>query len=347
MRFQGVEAMCKQETGRAIRRFAALSTAATLTLAVLFFVEPAPAQEKKNMTRAAEKELLDNPARIAARLAAKTLAVNEVPNPHWRPDACRACHTQAAPGKNSAALRDKDTNRLCNVCHEAVSPHSYIHTVGQTPDGAMRARMTKSFREAVARAGGTVTCIGCHDLPMQCDSKRAGEKGLNPLFLREGPYRVRTDLCFRCHDASRYERLNPHDQLTDAGELRRESCLVCHRETPDSKTTGQRLGYNADNLSQLCSGCHRHVPHPGGFSFRGQGQPNHLVAPSARVADRMKDSESRHTLALPLDPANGKVYCGTCHNVHEKGLLTGAMAKGADSKQRLRDPELCSKCHDL
>lgn len=339
--------MCKQETRRTKWLFTAVMALYGVVLIAMAVMQPVRAQEKKNMARITEKELLDQPSRIAPRLAARTLSVGEVPNPHWRADACRACHVEAAPGRR-AALRDKDMNRLCNVCHEAVSPHSYIHTVGQVPDGAMRGRMPKSFQQALARAGGTVTCISCHDLPMQCDARRAGEKGLNPLFLREGPYRVRTDLCFRCHDPGRYERLNPHDQLTDAGQLRRESCLVCHRHAPDPKAGDKRVNYTVTaDLAQLCTGCHKQVPHPGGFSFRGQGQPNHLVVPSARVASRLKASEEKHDMALPLDPVTGKVYCGTCHNVHEKGVLAGTGAKGADSKQRLRDTELCTKCHDL
>lgn len=103
----------------------------------------------------------------------------------------------------------------------------------------------------------------------------------------------------------------------------------------------------AGDLTKLCTGCHVWVPHPGGaFAFSSKEGPNHLVAPSAGVARRMQQAAQAQGITLPLDPNNGKVYCGTCHNVHAQGVLQGAAARGAESKNRLRAPQLCVTCHD-
>jgi nitrate/TMAO reductase-like tetraheme cytochrome c subunit len=61
----------------------------------------------------------------------------------------------------------------------------------------------------------------------------------------------------------------------------------------------------------------------------------------------MRAIERKNDVTLPLDPTNGKVFCGTCHNVHARGVLkTAAAARGADAKQRLRMPEICGNCHE-
>ncbi len=312
--------------------------------------EPKP-QAKTTMPPVSERKLLDEPQLIPGLLARRAIEPKQVPNPHWRADACRACHGTAAPTPKNLALRDRDVNRLCNTCHETISNHSYIHPVAVAVGKEMAARMPASFRDALRRDGGQMTCSTCHDIPMQCLPKRAREKGLNPLFFRGGPFRARTDLCFRCHDARAYERLNPHDQLTDSGELREASCRVCHDDVPDrQKAKGiANVTFNVkDDLNLLCTGCHLTEPHPGGavtFSSSPEGL-NHLRVPSPFVQARLQQVRKGREVHVPLDPNNGKVFCGTCHNVHEKGVLDGAAGRGADSKQRLRQPDMCGLCHE-
>jgi hypothetical protein len=310
----------------------------------------APEKDKQAMPGMSESQLFARVQEIPALLAANKLTVKRIPNPHWRRDACNACHA-GAPVKGNAHLRDNDVNRSCNLCHEALSPHSYIHPVGMPVPKEMEPLMPKSFRDAHRRGGNKITCITCHDLPIQCLPERARERGLNPLYFRGGPYRARTELCFRCHDAKAYARLNPHDQLSDAGKVREASCLVCHDDVPDrEKAKGiENVSFNVKgDLTVLCTGCHLTIPHPGGaMSFsHGKEGLNHLRVPSKFVQARLAQSRKRPETHLPLDPGNGKVFCGTCHNVHEKGLLEGAAGRGADSKQRLRQPDMCGLCHD-
>jgi len=305
-------------------------------------------KDKKNVKTTTPSRLLTQPEQIPKLLAAGKLAPADVPDPHWRRDGCSACHRGKPTAKN---LRTRDMNALCNVCHEGISSHSYIHPVGATPSASMRSRMPASMRSAVDRGGGRVTCITCHDLPMQCLPARAAERGRNPLFFRNGPYRDRTEQCFFCHDASAYERINPHDQLTDAGALREKTCLVCHDDVEKAKRAKsiKDVGFNVQgDLSAMCTGCHPYKPHPGGvFSFGGKGPPNHLVVPSQEVRERMEDMEGNYGYVFPLDPRTGKLFCGTCHDPHERGVIkTAGAAMRGDTKHRLRREKMCVHCHD-
>jgi len=110
------------------------------------------------------------------------------------------------------------------------------------------------------------------------------------------------------------------------------------------------VGFNVTrDLSLMCTGCHPWKPHPGGaFSFFSKKEgPDHLVVPSKDVARRMKRMERKNDVVFPLEPGSGKMFCGTCHNSHEKGVVRSAAAdRGADSKHRLRLTKMCTQCHE-
>lgn len=303
---------------------------------------------------ARETALLQNPELILPQLESGELQLDDVPNPHWRKDGCAACH---AGDPANGQLRQTDANRLCNGCHETASVAAYIHAVGMTPPADFVERMPADFHQAVVRHGNVVSCLTCHDLPMQCKEERAKERGLNPFFFRGGPYSARTELCFRCHDRQQYERFNPHDQISDEGVLDGPRCFVCHSAMPDRKTARgvSDVQFNVvAELSQLCTGCHPWRMHPGGGWARyaqqsgGKG-PNHLVVPSPGVMERIARIELEGKEILPLDPLSGKVTCATCHNPHERGVQFQARADvGADGVRRLRRgvQEICVTCHD-
>lgn len=307
-------------------------------------------QQRKAMPKLSEQQLFNAPQRIPQWVADGTLPLAQVPNPHWRQDACQACHA-GTPTRSNLKLHDADVNRLCNTCHAALSDHSYIHPTGMPVPKDMQARLSKPFAQAVARASGTISCIACHDVPMTCLPQRAGERALNPRFFREGPYqRDRSALCYRCHDPAQYARLDPHDQVEKDGRLRESSCLVCHETQPDTSAArgvGKPDFTVKGDLTALCTGCHLEKPHPGGFSFTGQAEPDHLRVPSARVKQQLERMQKKNAVALPLDPNTGKVYCATCHNPHARGVVrVAAAAKGAEEKKRLRMQEMCGNCHD-
>lgn len=275
----------------------------------------------------------------------------QLQNPHWKIGACQACHKDN-PRKNNLKLHTSDINALCNSCHRSISEHRYIHPFGMIPSKKIMNNMPSSFSKAVKRGKGKLTCITCHDLPMTCLPKQKAKKGLNPLFFREGPYKTRTEFCYRCHDKSKYQRLNPHDQRSDSGELNTKVCTVCHISIDKLKVAKNisDVDFNYEgNLSAMCAGCHPVKPHPGGsFSFFSDKKgPDHLVKPPENILRHMVKMEQKNNIVLPLEPGSGKVFCGTCHNPHEKGVIKiKAAAKGADSKKRLRMQKICINCHD-
>ncbi|MDH5181055.1 MAG: hypothetical protein OEZ39_10670 [Gammaproteobacteria bacterium] len=310
------------------------------------------AAKKKPKPVDIRKLILQNPGKIPQLLQKGQLTPDKIPNPHWQADGCTACHTGKA-SKTNLRLRDKDIDRMCNTCHTELSAHSYIHVSDIKVPKAMLQRMPGQFRNAVKRDANKLTCITCHDLPMTCKKERKKEQGANPMFFRAGPYDSRSGLCYHCHDATKYQRMNAHKQIADNGKLLPGKCELCHKTTrnlADAVGIGEVDFQVTEDLSRLCWGCHRWKPHPGGsFTFfSGQGgTPNHLVKPSARIQERMREMQEKNAILFPLEPGTGKVFCGTCHNPHQEGVIKNkAAAKGADSNKRLRMQEICINCHD-
>lgn len=301
-------------------------------------------------------ELFSRVAEINSLLAAGSIKADDVPNPHWRDDGCGACH-KGKPSAGQTNLRTSDINRLCLDCHETISAHNYIHAVGMKPSTEKQNRMPENFRQAIGRGKGVLTCIGCHDLPMQCQAERRHERKDNPLFFRGGPYTERTTLCFSCHDPSHYERLNPHDQITDEGELNTQVCLVCHAVVPNRREVRSinDVSFNAGgDLNKLCLGCHPWKPHPAAsmFSASYAGPNPHLVKPPEDILERMQDTQRSSDIILPLEPDTGKIVCATCHNPHERGVqVREAADRGADGVWRLRaatnGDRGCTACHPI
>lgn len=299
-------------------------------------------------------EIFAEPSRVGDLMAKGQIDRRDVPSPHWVDDGCGACH-QKTPSEKDSALRDRDVNRLCKTCHEAISAHNYIHAVGMQPSSEKRNRMNENMRQALRRGGGVVTCISCHDLTMQCKSERRSERVANPLFFRGGPYPARSTLCYACHNPGHYERLNPHDQISDEGELKQQVCLVCHSVAPNRNEVrgieDVRFNLNED-LTKLCAGCHPPKPHPAqSLIYRTGGMP-HLTQPRPDILEFMKVTEETMEMILPLDPSNGKIFCATCHNPHERGVQVSERAdRGADGPRRLRagmlGEEICMACHNL
>ncbi len=297
-------------------------------------------------------QLLEHPEQIISLLNEGEISEDEIPNPHWQKNGCIACHTSADAPK-PVQLREKDPNRLCTNCHEQELVEAFIHPVGMVPDDNFMQRMPDNFRNSLQ--DNKVSCITCHDLPIQCDEKSFAKKKTNPLFFRGGPYLTRTKLCYNCHDPKMYERYNPHDQITDEGELRTKQCFYCHNIYPDRHKVRSidDVSFNlAEDLKKLCTGCHPWRPHPGGIwagNKEGEG-PDHLLIPPEKIKQRMERVAQKQGIILPLEPETGRIFCATCHNPHERGIQYRPEAdKGADGYKRLRRGaiEICRNCHDM
>lgn len=306
-----------------------------------------------------ERELLNNPEQIHDLLADEKIVFEEVPNPHWRADACVACHLEKAEEDGKMPpLRTTDYNGLCGNCHDPSLVAEYIHAVDIEPPDEFLDRMPEDFLAALDRGGGVLTCIACHDLPVHCDERSFEQAEINPLFFRGGPYSSRTDLCFNCHDPEDYERYNPHDQVTDEGELDTEQCFFCHNVTPNRSAAKsiEDVTFNVvEDLKQLCTGCHPYSPHPGGSWFGATGNkigggPNHLKVPPEKIRRRLEVMEAKSGTVMPREPRTGSIFCATCHNPHERGVQFIREADvGADGYKRLRRGkfEICLACHEM
>jgi len=303
---------------------------------------------------AGEKISFSDAGKIKAEIKKGKVKKQDIPNPHWNLDACTACHTSNASRKN-LHLRGKGINASCNNCHEVLADHVHIHPLDVSVSTRMSKRMPLVFRKTLVQKNKiekSLSCSSCHDILMQCTEKRFSGKEINPKFMRGGPYRSRTELCYQCHDRKAYQRLNAHDQISDSGEILVEKCLICHMRIPkeleDGSAVDTELQVQTD-YAELCLNCHLWTPHPGGeFVFRDRGGPKHLVKPSAGIRRHMLKMEKLNSLILPLQDDNGQIYCATCHNPHERGVLENARAaKGADAPKRLRSSPMCENCHDL
>ncbi len=289
---------------------------------------------------------------IAGLIATTSLSRDKIPSPHWQDNSCGVCHkSQTAAKKNN--LRKKNMREVCLSCHDAKYDHRYIHPINIKPSAAMLKRMDKDYKKSLRQSSGEISCSTCHDISLQCEASKSHQKLTNTKFFRSGPFEDRSQPCYFCHDKNQYKRLDPHKQLDSNGEIKAQTCSICHAGSIEKLNNAKSISEvefhaPADNLVSMCWGCHVWTPHPGGqFSFfKDQSGPNHLIKPSAMVLESIKTSEKEKQIVFPLEPKTGKVYCATCHNPHQKGVIKNkAAAKGADSKRRLRDQNICQNCH--
>jgi len=295
------------------------------------------------------KQLIMQAETIPKLIEDKVLTKFEIPNPHWRKDACLACHVSEPDGPASPLKAPSDSS--CFFCHSEAN-HVDIHPVNLAPGEKMLARMPKAFRKNLASSGKT-TCITCHDIILQCTRRNTVALQSNRSFIRGGNYRTRTGICYQCHDKAAYKKQNAHDQISDKGIVNEDKCLICHQGIPkqDINTEATKITMQTDSSwSEICLNCHKVQSHPGGnmsFFSASKRPPEHLVVPSSKILKHLVRMTKKNNLDMPLEPGTGKIYCATCHNPHERGVIKKAsLAKGADEKNRLRSNNICLNCHD-
>jgi hypothetical protein len=265
-------------------------------------------------------------------------------NPHFSGKYCNVCHEGESPESIESQLRfGGDYVELCR-CH-GYTGSSYIHPVFIEPSEKKKKRIPDDF----PLQDGKLSCITCHEIRRQCEDNPAMRQIKHAdrrlyrdelMFLRGGPSRKRTDICFNCHDEKKYRKLDPHDQVMDDGKIDYEKCLYCHVERPDvNRATFESVELIGD-LKTVCQRCHgKMVRHPAGV--------NHFRKPSGSIFQRLKKLEKDYGVILPLDD-RGMLTCVTCHNPHERGVIPEDRpgSKGASEAYRHRIPgKMCRVCH--
>jgi hypothetical protein len=270
-------------------------------------------------------------------------AAGEQVDPHWNKHACQACHLSSEPAAGNLGLTADSAEALCAGCHSSGGDGRSCRHVSGIPPGDMTIPPGYSSK----LENGNLVCTTCHDLAIQCLAPSRSYSFANPGFVRERKSRERGAHCFNCHDASGFERLNPHQMQT--GNPSGPTCTLCHASEPTKDEHGWvATGFSVPgSLNDLCTGCHDVQPHPGNsFSGKPIGW-EHLAVPSAEIRENMQRSEQAEGLIFPLDPRTGELHCATCHNPHPGELEDYPVAVQPGSKGRLRVDKICQACHDL
>jgi len=246
-------------------------------------------------------------------------------NPHRSGIFCFLCHEKEPHGaEKEIYLKCKgDTVALCKNCHDNQRAKADNHPVNIIPSQSGGVKIPKDF----PLFQGKVTCLTCHKL--FCQGKKE-----SPFFLRGGPYQKRIDTCLICHIKKQFLKVNPHDQLTDTGEIREDRCLFCH-EINKENATGLAFKFKAP-FKFYCLGCHpiNIEEHP--FGARHTGRKLHTVWGNLKPEERIELSQQEKFKMFPLT-INGEIMCTTCHNPHD-------VRKGP--KLRISDVnKSCQQCH--
>ena len=270
--------------------------------------------------------------------------------PHWTKVFCLSCHdTRPEEGKPVTFKFGGDMVKVCNWCHDSNLARGFLHRVNHEPptkaDGERYKFVHFNYEVFKLNDEGKVTCITCHRRECEQDYESTGK-----LFLRGGPYKRTTDVCFQCHVKEVFRGINCHiGQLDEEGKPIIEKCLFCHAGDPTREIEGIRQIDFVGQIRLLCMRCHDEYDHPGSDIKTGRGA-NHL-APVKVEGDpetHMKPLKEIPLDILPLVKGN-MMTCSTCHNSHQAGVLEGKAAVGAGEKQRRRmdimKGELCEACH--
>ena len=244
-------------------------------------------------------------------------------NPHWDKQQCVVCHKLDSRGA-AAELRSKDERQMCVKCHANDITHKYIHPDGLSLTKNIKRQLKENWEKGIRLdQQGKLTCMTCHDLTIQCQKISSYTKKLNPKFLREGPYSHRYDICYKCHDQSKYERMNSHAQIAEDGTVRVNKCRLCHEIRSGAKI---KVGMKRDSDKfpiirplgsdrlLLCIRCHKKIDHPSGaFTVKSINEYRHFITITSEKRHTLEETTKTTGVVLPLEPNTDRIYCATCH----------------------------------
>jgi len=239
-------------------------------------------------------------------------------NPHeFSPNECQDCHTDYK--KDPKSLIEPVTD-ICKGCHDQITLRS-SHPADIYP-GAITVPADMPLRD------GMITCATCHDIHGGYQNV-FGEKA---YFLRR-PYTGRS-FCISCHRegisldghtdtinvahiGSRFKVTNPSESLDPISK----ECISCHGGII-GKTATFKLGagiWTHDDPSHN---------HPIGVDYE-----------KSRIGNTEARLKHVSVIDKRLKLFDGKVGCGTCHDVYSKGQRSLVMSNEGS--------RICTSCHEL
>lgn len=270
-------------------------------------------------------------AAVVVLLPAGSAAADKMTDPHWTDNPCREFSIDIGSLHDLTA---EAINAACNKCHAPGSEYgSEPHPVGKPVPQDILPRVPQGW----PLTQGKITCLTCHDVGLKLNDSVI-TRVFNVNFLRTPPAGARS-FCFVCHDSRRYEQPNPHKNMIVSGVIQEAACLKCHRDVPD-RTAGHRAPLKQDS-DLLCIGCHSRQVR------RHPARSDHMLKMPAKMKEALPAADGTEPL-LHLGRYD-EIHCITCHNPHEKGVITARRcAAGAGEASLLRLPgryELCVYCH--
>jgi len=243
---------------------------------------------------------------LLAALLGPLLASADLPkgSPHDFAGRCDECHLSLS-GPRPIFVRDID--RLCDGCHGSLG---LSHPSGMKPATPLPAGFPLDWN-------GRMTCATCHDV-----------HGKGESLLRSD--RRGRRFCFLCHNALP----GIHgDAVRSAHTGSRTNAAVFEP---------RRFPGSIDEGSLMCLSCHDEslasVPVRGGNTgVYTHGGSSHPIGVEYRRSYR----RGRYVPLSMLDPSlvlfDGKIGCGTCHNVYSKEKYALAVSNHRSA--------LCLRCH--
>jgi predicted CXXCH cytochrome family protein len=261
----------------------------------------------------------------------------EVINPHWTGKHCQECHAAQEPKKNNAPLKfNGDPRQICDRCHTKTCITNQSHS----SDIVYRGIPGYTVPAQWPLRNKKLSCLTCHDaIPPMYDNFPL--KRTDSAFLRGAPYKNKNDFCLTCHTKKSLQTTNPHKQLDKKGNIIAQTCITCHKAVPDPRRTKDIRDVTfKESFDAICIGCH--FAHP---ASHGPTSGQHKL--SDYKLKSLEKQKSKFDVEIPL--IENRMFCATCHNPHEKGVMQRAAAeRGAGEKYFLRLPggyELCVSCH--
>lgn len=268
---------------------------------------------KKPLTRRFQAMKIILPLLVAAAVIFTAgVAYAALDNPHdFNDKECQRCHLDLSG--HPKAMRSS-VSHMCEDCHKNIS-RKPSHPVNRSPRAA---RVPKDL----PLQRGRITCNTCHDV----HASRLSSSGTKSYLLRRPVTGM--EFCLSCHRTQRFA--GSHGALL----------AVAHM---GSRYAAARDAGSLDRLSSECLTCHdgsmgKAVPCRlvQGVCNRGTGaHPVGMVYRESRMRDRKLVPASLLDRRLKL--FDGKVGCGTCHNLYSR--LPKKLARSNDGSG------LCLSCH--